>query len=228
MLVVIAIIGILVALIMPGIGRAKEKARAARCKNNLRNLQIGAMNYAIDQDDGTTLPSSGGWIGGSRKWWSPEGTNAIQTGIGVLFPYVGSNFAVYVCPSFARREIVGAVSPDGLDPFDWVNVRPVRSYAMNSRISGTTADSWSRLLLFADVAHTNQLPDGTIICDRGLLNNNSLGWDEQLSMSTNPGTGRQYESTGFLHGGRGNVVFADGHVESMLWSETYAAWLGQR
>lgn len=226
MLVVIVIIGILAAMIMPGIGRAKEKARDARCRNNLRNLQIGAMNYAVEQGDGVTLPSSD-WVAGTppNPWWTPEGTNDIRRGS--LFPYVGENLSVYVCPSFARRDVVGPTAPDGT-PFDWDAIRPVRSYAINSRVSGAPSDAWSRLLLFADVAHTNRLPDGTQICDRGLMSATpDEAWDEVLAMSTNSSSGFQYETTGILHGGRGNVVFADGHVESMLWSESYSAWKGQ-
>ena len=225
MLVVISIIGILVALIMPGIGRAKEQARAARCKNNLRNLQIGALNYAVD--NGVSLPTAAGWVSGTppNPWWTPEGTNDIRNGY--LFRYVGSNYSVYVCPSFAKPEIVGSTTPDGT-PFDWDRVRPVRSYAMNSRVTGSNDDPWSRLLLFADVAHTNRLADGTQICDRGLRSPSpATAWDEQLAMSTNPATGFPYESIGILHGGRGNVVFADGHVESMLWSDAYSAWMGE-
>ena len=236
MLVVISIIGILVALIMPGIGKAKEKARDIRCRNNLRNLQIGAMNYAVDNS--LLLPTASGWVSGTQPnpWWTPEGTNDIRNGY--LFPYVGSNYSVYVCPSFARPDIVGSTAPDGT-PFDWVNVRPVRSYGMNSRLDAGAAQAFysggsgyqsSRWLLFADVSHTNRLPDGTLFCQRSLRSDVSLyyGWDEQLTMSTNTSLGVQYETIGILHGGKGNVVFLDGHVESMHWSESYSAWRGER
>ena len=224
MLVVISIIGILVALIMPGIGKAKEKARDIRCRNNLRNLQIGAMNYAVDRG---VLPSADGWVAGTQPnpWWTPEGTNDIRNSD--FFSYVGSNYSVYVCPVFARPEIVGSTTPNGT-PIDWQTVRPVRSYGMNSRVGGTLGQQWSRLLLFADLAHTNRLADGTVICQRALKSPSSLyyGWDETLSMGTD--SNNLLEATGFLHGGKGNVVFLDGHVESMLWSESYSAWMGER
>jgi prepilin-type N-terminal cleavage/methylation domain-containing protein len=63
LLVVIAIIAILAALLLPALGRAKEKAKAVSCLNNLRQWGTATHLFAADNND--FLPKDG----------SPNGTS---------------------------------------------------------------------------------------------------------------------------------------------------------
>jgi len=51
LLVVIAIIGILIGFLAPGAMRLREKARRAKCQNNLRQIYLAISNYRDDHNE---------------------------------------------------------------------------------------------------------------------------------------------------------------------------------
>jgi len=105
LLVVISIIALLLAILLPALGRAKKQAQATRCLANLKQIGLAMHAYASDYD--YLLP---------RAELRPG--VAIYTGIDmrwpVLFmPYVGGlsddvedyyELKIYDCPSYPLKE----------------------------------------------------------------------------------------------------------------------------
>jgi prepilin-type processing-associated H-X9-DG protein/prepilin-type N-terminal cleavage/methylation domain-containing protein len=175
---------------------------------------------------------------GYTRWWGPSGVVSIVTGR--LWDYTGKNMKTYLCPTFARGEYCSDRDPRGT-AFSAANA-VVRSYGMNDRILDWKLGlrplanwTWvpvesSRTMLFADLSHTNRI-GGTQMSVRSLrsyFNNqvqDSDAWDGAFSGGTN-NVGMLYEVLGSSHNGKANVVFLDGHVETLAatWTNTYLPW----
>lgn len=131
LLVVIAIIAILVAILFPVFGRAREQARKTSCLSNMKQIGLALQQYGQDSDE--RLPAWNEYFGGDGVAGSPDngyGTflgNANQGTHGwqaKLHPYVKSgnpddasrNEGVWHCPSQgnhgdALRNSAGVLNP---------------------------------------------------------------------------------------------------------------------
>jgi prepilin-type processing-associated H-X9-DG protein len=116
--VVIAIIGLLVALLLPAIQAAREVARRLNCTNNLKQIGLAVQNY---ESPNKCLPAARTGSGDTAHLWSSlaqilpylEGGNVYQTvdfHYGVLQPAnadaVKAIIPTYLCPSDVQAERV--------------------------------------------------------------------------------------------------------------------------
>lgn len=95
LLVVIAIIAILAALLLPALARAKVQAKKIGCVNNLKQLGLGSMLYASDNE---------GQLSGAT--WNPLYTipscsdrSDTDDDLNWLYPAYVRAFGSYVCPA---------------------------------------------------------------------------------------------------------------------------------
>ena len=92
LLVVIAIIGILAAMLLPALNRAREKARAATCVSNLRQIHLAIKFYVDDNDSYMPVPSYGS---GKPNWPKLLGVYMRQRGLTSNAP----PNKVFTCPT---------------------------------------------------------------------------------------------------------------------------------
>ncbi len=102
LLVVIAIIAILAAILFPVFAKAREKARAASCLSNVKQLGLAYMQYAQDYDEWFPGFLTGNSAGLRLAWYT------------VVQPYV-KNTQCYICPSTKFYNTPSRYSTSGND-----------------------------------------------------------------------------------------------------------------
>jgi prepilin-type N-terminal cleavage/methylation domain-containing protein len=95
LVVVIAIIGILAALLLPALSQAKEKGRLAACLSNLRQVNMAIRLYADDCADSLpVLPAPNPYPNGIGAYYK----QLVKGYLGLTGPAAPSE-KVFICPS---------------------------------------------------------------------------------------------------------------------------------
>lgn len=196
LLVVIAIIAILAAILFPVFGRARENARRSSCQSNMKQINLGLLQYAQDYDERMPLVPAGG--GGSV---TPANYNAPYGYADALQPYLKS-LQIMQCPSEKNT-----FQPSS-DPLN----NGYTDYAYNlglARGQGGTTAMGALLAQIEYASLTLSLVEVVVTGNQGKAYSSQAGGgggtNVGLAFSTGPDWVRHLEGS--------NYGFADGHVK---------------
>lgn len=210
LLVVIAIIAILAAILFPVFARAREKARAASCQSNLKQIGLAVTMYRSDYDEINCCyrmcaspdpqPSS---FYPPDYWWAPydpsvgpDVTPGANWQAGLLQPYF-KNTQIFKCPSEKQWQCGYAMS--------YINGSPhgqfVSGLGMIGMPDAAISDPSGRVIVW-DHRRTPGCADTT-------------NYTSHPRPPFTPFTGVTASETHYptRHNGGGNFLFYDGHVK---------------
>jgi prepilin-type processing-associated H-X9-DG protein/prepilin-type N-terminal cleavage/methylation domain-containing protein len=218
LLVVVAVFGLLAAILIGTLPAALGAARAAACRSNLR--QLAAANLAYAADHGRYVAAAADIAGkNSIRWHGVRTSKTFDGAKGPLAEYLGGGGAsawVRRCPEF-RPEAAGFESSCGGYGYNSVGVGSEVCLPGNGDKSAVgmrpgTINHPAETIMFADAAFLSGSGNKAKLIEYSFVEP-----PQEVGGGTPP-----WPTIHFRHRGKANVVWCDGHVSAETRSQTGA------
>jgi prepilin-type N-terminal cleavage/methylation domain-containing protein/prepilin-type processing-associated H-X9-DG protein len=210
LLVVIAIIAILAGMLLPALSKAKAKSTGIRCISNMKQLTMGWVLYAGDNNE-TIVPNN---IGANVQAWIqnnvnalPGTTNQLDIKRGLLYKY-DANVETYRCPADKNAVI-------GNRPTIYAKVR---SFSMNGRMNSNV--DWVQGAKYPDFRKTTDIRNPAPVRCMVFIDENDYTIDDgYFAIPVGTDKAKWQNAPSARHNSAGSLSFADGHAEIWKWLE---------
>lgn len=206
LLVVVSIISLLIAMLLPALGKARAAAQLSLCTSNHKNVMLGMVMFAQDHRDKLPPNEVSGASDGTRYWYSKD--------------YVGGYLGTQWSAPFQHgRNVLKVLQCPTINSPQWQQLGIGYNECWDSDIRSVKTSAFAappKTIILADTS-TNNVPGQWDYDTNNTAGFLSFRWAQLYRYDGAPRHSPNYTRwVTYRHSQNAAVAFADGHVRTYM------------